>query len=93
MRAYLAELNRIKQDVEESRMVQPQSDLHVRFLAWYNGLPMVSRDRAFAMVEIEQALSTQGRYISPILLTAGWHRRRKWNSKGQYLRYWVPTQL
>lgn len=70
--------------------VDANSALRARFLAWYNGLPEISRCRPFAMVEIEQALNTQGRYLSPILLSEGWQRKRKWNSKGQYHRYWVP---
>lgn len=68
----------------------PSSDLRTRFLAWHNGLPEVSRNRPFAMLEIEQALKTQGKYLSPILLSEGWQRKRKWNSRGQYHRYWVP---
>lgn len=91
--SYLAELDRIKREVEEPHKAQPHSDLRARFLAWYDSLPEVSRCRAFSMLEIEQALHTQGRYISPILLGEGWQRKRKWNSKGQYPRYWVPAQL
>lgn len=73
--------------------VDTNSTLRARFLAWYNGLPDVSKNRAFAMIEIEQALKTQGKYLSPILLSEGWQRKRKWNSKGQYHRYWVPNRL
>ena len=90
MRAYLAELNRIKREVKNPNNVQPHSELRARFLAWYNSLPEISRCRPFAMVEFEQALNTQGKYISPILLSLGWQRKRKWDSKGQYPRYWVP---
>lgn len=90
MRAYLAELNRIKQEVENRNNAQPHADLRARFLLWFNNLPQVSRNRPFAMQEIEQALHTQGRYISPVLLDQGWQRKRRWNSKGQYHRYWMP---
>ena len=90
---YLAELDRIKREVEEPRKTQTDSDLRARFLAWYNSLPEVSRCRAFSMLEIEQALRTQGKYLSPILLGEGWQRKRKWNQREQYPRYWVPAQL
>ena len=92
MLAYLADLNRIKLEAEQKvSIAQPHSNLHARFLAWYNSLPEIARCRPFAMLEIEQALKTQGKYISPILLSEGWQRRRKWNLKGQYPRYWVPN--
>jgi hypothetical protein len=42
------------------------------------------------MIEFERALGTQGRYISPVLLALGWRRKRKWETAGQYCRYWVP---
>ena len=88
--SYLAELNRIKREVEEPGNAQPHSNLHARFLAWYNSLPEISRQRPFSMVEFEQALNTQGKYISPILLSERWQRRRRWSSKSQYHRYWIP---
>lgn len=66
------------------------ADLRARFLQWFNSLPEVSRNRPFAMIEIEAALHTQGCYISPVLISLGWQRKRKWNSKTQYHRYWVP---
>jgi hypothetical protein len=44
------------------------------------------------MVELETALSTQGKYLSPEVLGLGWQRRRKWASSGQYRRYWVPNK-
>lgn len=90
MSAYLAELNRIKMDLEQPGHAQPHADLRARFLAWHSSLPEVSRCRPFAMVEFEQALHTQGKHLSPILLGLGWQRKRKWNSKNQYHRYWVP---
>jgi hypothetical protein len=42
------------------------------------------------MSELEAALKTQGRFISPVLLELGWRRKRNWSTKGQYFRYWVP---
>ena len=89
--SYLAELERIKREVENPSNVQPHTELRTRFLEWFNSLPEVSRCRPFAMVEIEQALNTQGRYLSPILLSEGWQRKRKWSSKSQYHRYWIPS--
>ena len=76
---------------QQAEAAQAHSSLHARFLAWHNGLPEVSRVRPFSMIEIEQALNTQGKYLSPILLSEGWQRKRKWNSKGQYHRYWVQS--
>lgn len=75
---------------QQTEAAQPHSSLRARFLAWHNSLPDVSKSRAFAMIEIEQALKTQGKYLSPIMLSEGWQRKRKWNSKGQYHRFWVP---
>lgn len=88
MSAYIRSL---KQQIEQSTARQPSS-LQVRFLQWYNGLPEVARHRAFAMQEFEQALGSQGKYISPVLLELGWQRKRKWCSKKQYHRYWVPLE-
>ena len=66
----------------------PRSTLRERFLAWYDDLPAVSRERRFAMSEFETALKTQGRHLSPILFAAGWTRKRIWSTTGQYHRYW-----
>ena len=63
-----------------------------KFLAWYAGLPEVGRNRPYSMSEIEAALGTQGKYISPILLELGWCRGRRWSAKGQYFRYWEPPK-
>lgn len=93
MRAYLAELNQIKREVENLREAQTHPDLRARFLAWYNGLPEVSRYRPFAILEIEQALHTQGKYLSPVMISLGWQRKRKWDSKGHYPRYWIPPNF
>lgn len=94
MKAWLSDwavnLKSAQRKNQQTEASQPHSVLRARFLAWYEGLPEVSRCRPYAMIEIEQALNTQGRYLSPILLAEGWQRKRKWSSEGQYHRYWVP---
>lgn len=87
--AYVARLNR--ELLEEAALPRPvRSSLQRRLLDWHESLPEISRNRPFAMVELEKALGTQGKYLSPILLGLGWKRKRKWASEGQYLRFWVP---
>lgn len=87
---FAAQLRKLAEDgrTERSR----PSSLHAKFVAWYDSLPPVSRDRRFSMVEIEAALKTQGRYISPIMSKLGWTRKRIWSTRGQNLRYWVPPR-
>ena len=68
-------------------------DVKQRFLRWFDSVPEVSRNRRYSMIEFERALSTQGRYLSPVLLSLGWQRRRDWSNKGQNQRYWVPPQF
>ena len=87
--AYIAHLNR---DLETGSLLAAAPSLHQRFISWYAALPEIARHRPFAMVELEVALSTQGRYLSPILLSLGWNRRRRWSGGGQYNRYWLPPQ-
>lgn len=65
-------------------------DLRQRFLNWMDSLPEISRYRFFSMLELEDALGTQGKYLSPVLLNLGWSRKRKWTGSRHYLRYWVP---
>lgn len=65
-------------------------DLKQRFLAWFDSQPAISRIRPYGMTELEQAIGTPGRLLSPVLLSLGWERRRKWSSNGQSPRYWVP---
>ena len=91
MSAYVKSLQR---SLEAEVLPAPlyKSDLETRFLAWLDSQPEISRLRPYAMSELENALSTQGRYLSSILLRHGWSRRRKWNSKTQYLRYWMPPR-
>ena len=86
MQAYLRELNRRVAGAQR----QDPADLRHRFVAWYATLPQVVRNRPFSMQEFEAALQTQGKYISPVLLTLGWQRKRQWSNTGRYHRYWVP---
>ena len=86
MSAYVSQLNQL---VDATACKPKARTLRDRFIEWYDSLPEVSRNRAFAMVEFEQALQTQGKYLSPILLQLGWERKRKWSTVGQYHRYWV----
>ena len=87
--AYIASLNR---DLEQTAAAVsvPAPNLRQRFIDWHGGLPEIARHRAFAMAEIEQALGTQGKHLSPIMLGLGWVRRRQWSTSAQYSRYWVP---
>ncbi|NPT46161.1 hypothetical protein GNZ12_33540 [Paraburkholderia sp. 1N] len=88
MSAYIKQLQR-----EATSGSPAKLPLQQQFMEWYRSLPEVARNRPFSMVEFEQALGTQGKYISPVLLELGWQRKRRWSSHGQYHRYWVPPQL
>jgi hypothetical protein len=90
MTAYIASLNRALETTAQTSAATP--GLRQRFIEWYSCLPEISQNRPFAMIELEAALSTQGKYLSPILLALGWHRKRKWTSHGQYSRYWLPPK-
>ncbi len=87
MSAYIAQLNKLI--ATQSPRPQPLS-LKQRFLDWYRSFPEFARNRRFAMSELEVALKTQGKWISPVLLDLGWQRKRIWSTSGQYHRYWVP---
>jgi hypothetical protein len=63
--AYIASLNKLI--ATQSPRPQPLS-LRQRFLEWYRSVPEFARNRRFAMLEIEMALKTQGKWISPVLL-------------------------
>ena len=87
--AYISSLYRsLASEAEPEQLSKP--DLKQRFLDWLDSVPEVSRFRPYSMVELEKALGTQGKYLSPVLLRLGWQRHRKWSSRGQYHRYWVP---
>ena len=85
---YMAQLKRMA-EAQQAQRSRPSS-LRDRFTSWHSGLPAVSRDRRFSMSEIEAALKTRGKNISPVLLELGWRRKRIWSTTGQYHRYWVP---
>lgn len=87
--AYIATL---KRDQESTGRAVPRPDctLQERFLCWYASLPEVSRHRPFSMLELEQAWSTQGKYLGPVLLRLGWTRHRRWARTGEYNRFWMP---
>jgi len=88
MSAYTNHLNK------QTKLLQKgeKNSLTKRFQDWYSGLPEVTKNRPFAMSEFEAALKTQGKYISPVLLSLGWVRKRRWSSSGQYHRYWMPLK-
>ena len=88
LRHYAAQLNK-QVEAQRAQRAQPSS-MRDRFSRWYDSLPAVSRERRFAMSELEVALKTQGKYISPVLLELGWRRKRIWSTTGQYHRYWEP---
>jgi hypothetical protein len=90
--AYVASLNRLSQQ-DAPVNEQDVCSLRQRFLDWHSTLPEISRSRAFAMAEFEAALSTQGKYLSPVLLGLGWTRKRRWSGSGQYSRYWLPPAM
>lgn len=89
--AYVRSLQRSLETKEISTELS-RPDIKSRFLSWLDSQPEISRFRAYSMTELEKALGTQGRHLSPILLELGWERRRKWTSKTQYLRYWMPPE-
>lgn len=94
MSAYTDKLNRhLNEQVSARSLPSPRSSLRDRFTNWYRSLPAVSRDRRFSMSEIEAALRTQGKYLSPVLLELGWRRKRIWSTTGQYHRYWEPPPM
>lgn len=76
-----------------SRMVRETPlSLEQKIRAWHFSLPEFVRYRPFAMQELEKGTGSQGRFISPVLITLGWVRKRKWDSTGSYHRYWVPPK-
>ncbi len=87
MRGYIRQLQR--QSMQQTEPFSPAT-LETRFVNWFDSLPEFARDRPFSMSEFENALGTQGKHLSPVLLRLGWLRKRKWNSRGQYHRYWLP---
>ena len=89
--AYIRSLQRsLDAETEPQQLFKP--DLKRRFIEWFASVPEISRVRPYSMVELERVLSTQGRFLSPILEDLGWERRRKWSSKRANPRYWVPPE-
>lgn len=89
--AYIRSLQRTLHDeAAPQQLFKP--DLKERFIEWFTSVPEISRFRPYSMAELERALGTQGRLLSPVLLNLGWERRRKWSSKRQSPRYWIPPQ-
>ncbi|WP_321934415.1 hypothetical protein [Paraburkholderia sp. J8-2] len=88
MSAYIKQL-----ELRVAASQRVKSTLQQQFADWYSSLPEIARNRPFSMTEFEVALSTQGKYISPVLLELGWQRKRRWNSRGQYHRYWEPPRI
>lgn len=89
MSAYIASLNR-EMEVATRGTSALAPSLRERLIGWHASLPEVSRQRPFAMAELESALGSQGKDLSSVLIGLGWVRRRKWSTSGQYSRYWVP---
>lgn len=87
--AYIRSLQR-SLDAEAEPQQLSKTNLKQRFIEWFASIPEISRVRPYSMVELERALGTQGRFLSPVLYALGWERRRKWSSTGQSPRYWVP---
>ena len=85
MSAYINQLRQL-----QNNDYQPILSLRQKLINWHSDLPEVSRDRPFSMKEIETAVKSQGRFISIVLLDLGWQRKRKWSTKGRYMRYWLP---
>lgn len=90
--AYIRSLQRAL-DMEAELQPLSKPDLKQRFIEWFASVPEISRVRPYSMVELERALGTQGRFLSPILESLGWERRRKWSSGGANPRYWVPPSV
>ena len=88
MSAYLKSLRQavLEAPPQENRA----DDLKVRVHEWFEGLPAFTRQRPYSIREVEVALKRPGRLLSPALLALGWRRKRRWNSREHYHRYWLP---
>ncbi len=80
----------VAQQAEAKAAATPNSKLRQRLDAWHRSLPLASRDRPFAMSELEKALGVAGRFLSAALIEAGWTRKRRWQGTAHYYRYWLP---
>jgi hypothetical protein len=77
-------------EADAAPIPQSKPDLRQRFVDWFDNLPDISRIRPYSMREFETALSTQGRFLAPVLAKLGWERHRKWSSTGPSPRFWLP---
>lgn len=65
---------------------------------WWCNLPVVTRNRRFAMTEISDALYAQTRHrhswrdIAAALDALDWTAGRDWTRAGRNRRYWQPPQ-
>jgi hypothetical protein len=86
---YIKELMRGVEQAGAAAEAKPSS-LRQRLEAWHSSLPLASRNRPFAMVELEQATGVAGRFLSATLIQAGWTRKRRWQGTAHYYRFWLP---
>ena len=89
MSAYITKLRR-ENEQPRSAVETKSSTLRQRLEVWHSSLPPVSRNRAFAISELEQAMGMAGRLLSATIIEAGWTRKRRWQGTAHYFRYWVP---
>ncbi|WP_294536925.1 hypothetical protein [uncultured Rhodoblastus sp.] len=89
MSLYIKELMRDAERASAAAEAQ-RWPLLQRLEAWHKSLPPASRNRPFAMVELEQATGVAGRLLSATLIEAGWTRKRRWQGTAHYYRFWLP---
>ncbi len=80
----------VAREAEAKAAAPPNAKLRQRLNAWHGSLPLASRNRPFAMSELEKALGVAGRFLSATLIEAGWTRKRQWQGTTHYYRYWLP---
>lgn len=78
MSAFIKSLQRSLEIEAGAAVLLSKPGLKERFIDWFASVPEISRVRPYSMVELERALGTQGRFLSPVLESLGWERRRKW---------------
>lgn len=94
MSAYVAYLKSLQQAIPDPTPERPaDADLKARVQRWFEGLPKFAQDRPFSICEVEAALAMPGRLISPALLALGWSRHRRYDSRGQQNRVWLPPSM
>jgi hypothetical protein len=89
MSLYITLLQREAERARAAAEPKPSS-LRQRLETWHHSLPLASRKRPFAMVELEQACGVPGRLLSATLIEAGWTRKRRWQGTAHYYRFWLP---